>query len=324
MQLCTARPLAAMTFFVLATLAAAACGDGATTPPDSTSDPNRDRLEITLSYGASGSPTSIDLFEITKDGRLTTPLVSSDANDLLPQGSNDGKKLLFTRFSAGAVPVASLWVRSSELPGLRQIIVDPNPPANTFNHQMYGSWSPDGASIAFYRSIGSTGENGIAVMAADGSGVRWLVLGADAPSWSVNGRIAFGKDGFIWTINPDGSGLLRVTSANGDFFPKWSRDGSKLVFLHATPSIGTNHDKDFDVVTIRADGTDRRTLAIGAINENPSWSPDGAYVLFDRRDVSNPTQEKCALYKIAAGGGAPVNLTPDRGVGSCGGASWRP
>ena len=106
--------------------------------------------------------------------------------------------------------------------------------------------------------------------------------------------------------------------------PHWSRDGSKLAFLHVTPSVGTNHDNDFDVVTTRADGTDRRTLVTLAITENLSWSPDGAYVLYDRIDVSDPSQPKCAFYTVPAAGGASVNLTPDRRTGYCGGSSWPP
>lgn len=314
-------------FAVLASLTVAGCGgDGATKPADSPPDPNRDRLEITFGYasGPNTSLASMDLFQITKDGRLATPLVSSPGIEMLPEWASDGKKLLFTSFSGGIASVASLWVANADLTGLRQLVVDSNPPANTFNNQLYGSWSPDGRSIAFLRTIGSPYESGVAVMGADGSGVRWLALGGDAPSWSITNRIAFGKDGFIWTVNPDGSGLLRVTSTGSDGMPHWSRDGSKLVFRHVTPSVGTNHDKDFDVVTTRADGTDRRTLVTLSITENYSWSPDGTYVLYDRIDISDPSQPKCALYKVPAAGGPSVNLTPDRGVGYCGGSSWRP
>jgi Tol biopolymer transport system component len=314
------RPVAGL-LIAFAALAATSCGsDGATTPGDTSVDPNKDRLEITVSYGSGSSASAMDLLQITKDGRLATPLVSAAGAEMFPEWTNDGTKLVFTSIVDG---VASLWTVNADLTGLKQLVVDSNPPANSFNNQLYGSWSPDGASIAFYRSIGGN-EVGIAVMGADGTDVRWLAPGGDAPSWSSTNRIAFGKDGFIWTVNPDSSGLLRVTSADGDFFPKWSRDGSRLAFLHVIPSVGTNHDKDFDVVTIRADGTDRRTLATGAINENISWSPDGAYVLYDRRDVSDPTQPKCALYKVPVGGGPSLNLTPDRGVGYCGGSSWRP
>jgi Tol biopolymer transport system component len=313
----------------LASVTAAGCGsDGATKP-----DPNEGRLEITFGYadGSDVRAASMDLFQMTKNGGLRTPFFSSSGLETDPEWSNDGRKLVFTSYAPGYVYTPSLWVVNADLTGLRQLIVDPDPPANSYNNQIYGSWSPDGASIAFRREIGITtqsdipAQKGIAVMAADGSGVRWLAPEGDAPSWSVDNRIAFGKNGFIWTVDPDGSGLLRVTSDGGDMFPKWSRDGSRLVFLHVTiPSVRPYSSADFDVVTMRADGTDRRTLVTGTRNTSASWSPDGAYVLYERVDSSDPKQPKCTLHKIPAAGGASVNLTPDRGIGICGGASWRP
>jgi hypothetical protein len=81
------RRLAALAalFIVLASLTVASCGsDDATNP-----DPNRDRLEITFSYGANLS--SMDLLQITKDGRLATSFIASAGMDVFPQWSNDGK-----------------------------------------------------------------------------------------------------------------------------------------------------------------------------------------------------------------------------------------
>ena len=113
-------------FIVLASLAVAGCGgegatnpavsDGTTTPADSIPDPNPDRLAITFSYGANSSPLS--LFQMTKDGRLTTPFFSSAKYDLLPEWSNDGKKLVRT---SGGGDEASLWVANADLTGLRQL-----------------------------------------------------------------------------------------------------------------------------------------------------------------------------------------------------------
>lgn len=164
-------------FIVLASLAVAGCGgegatnpavsDGTTTPADSIPDPNPDRLARTFSYGANSSPLS--LFQMTKDGRLTTPFFSSAKYDLLPEWSNDGKKLVRT---SGGGDEASLWVANADLTGLRQL---------------------------------------------------------------------------------------------------------------------------------------------------------GAYVLYERYEETDPEQPQvCTMYKIPAAGGASVNLSPDRGAGYCGGASWRP
>jgi len=327
------RKTVALLSCVVASLIIAGCGGEKMIPP-LLRLPDADRLVITFAFssGADIVGTSMDLFQITKDGRFQTPFPSTSGIDEDPEWSNDGTTLVFTSWAPGNTYVPSLWVANADGTGLRRIVVDSTPLPGTTNQQLHGSWSPDRASIAFRREVNvpSTSlvddnrETGIAVMGADGSGVRWLAPGGDAPSWSSTNRIAFGKDGFIWTVAPDGSGLLRVTSTGGDMYPKWSRDGSTLVFRHVTPSVGTNRRYDIDVVTIRADGSDRRTLVTGAYAVGASWSADGAYVLYDRQDSSDPGQPRCTLHKIPATGGTDVDLTPNRGVGLCGGASWRP
>ena len=302
-------------------------GDDATSPSDSEPDPNADRLEITFGYATGPSTTfeSMALYQSAKDGRLVTPFISTPDVELDPEWSNDGSKLAFVRFTAPLLAPATIWVANADGTGLQQIVVDPSPvdPSSSetlFNNQTYPTWSPDRQSIAFNRSIGTT-ESGIGVVGVDGSGLRWLITGANNPSWSVNNRIAFDMNGGIWTIQPDGTGLTQVTSVGGDLIPKWSRDGTRLVFAH---SVGNASGTAYDIVTTRGDGTDRRTLATGGNNVNPSWSPDGAFVLYEHVDLSEPALPKCTLHKVPSAGGAAVNLTPDRAAGYCGGSSWRP
>ena len=56
---------------------------------------------------------------------------------------------------------------------------------------------------------------------------------ASSESWpGSNGVIAFKTDrNNIWTINPDGSGAVQLTfGQNDNEEPKWSPDGTKIVF----------------------------------------------------------------------------------------------
>ena len=73
-------------------------------------------------------------------------------------------------------------------------------------------------------------------MGADGRGRRRLVAGSGlAPAWSPDGRrIAFtsNRDGNyeIYLVNPDGSGLYRVTHhPERDDYAAWHPDGRHLV-----------------------------------------------------------------------------------------------
>jgi dipeptidyl aminopeptidase/acylaminoacyl peptidase len=69
-----------------------------------------------------------------------------------------------------------------------------------------------------------------------GEGLKQITTGSypsDAPAFSPNGkRVAFERLGVgILTMNPDGSGLHRVTTNPRDSFPTWSPDGSHIAFV---------------------------------------------------------------------------------------------
>jgi len=74
--------------------------------------------------------------------------------------------------------------------------------------------------------------------------------------WSSNGRkIAFVKytDG-IFIINSDGTGLIRVTEADG-YIPRWSLDSKRLAFL-----------SNSDIYVVNTEGSTYKTsLDLGQI-----------------------------------------------------------
>lgn len=89
------------------------------------------------------------------------------------------------------------------------------------------AWSPDGKQLAFM----SFREKycSVFLMNADGSEQQNLTPGAAstwcsrAPSWTRNGQILFmsfrpstSGDIEVFVMNPDGSGVTRLTSANGE------------------------------------------------------------------------------------------------------------
>jgi hypothetical protein len=305
----------------------AGCGGDASTIPTTESTPidlDADRIEIVFAYspGDLSVPTTMDLFQSTREGRLTAPVIATSDMEHDPEWSRDGSRMTLTQTTPNQANVASIWIANADGSGLRKLVVDPTPPAGFFNYQWGGTWSPDGDSIAFHRSIGNT-EDGLAVINADGTGLRWVLqdMNVGRPSWSVNGLIAFSNGGFIWTIRPDGSGLTRVTTSGGDAAPRWSRDGSHLAFVQR---VGNANNPAYDIVTTRPDGSGRRTVATGGNNIDPSWSPDGLYILFDHPEFTAESGWICTLRKVPSTRGTVVNLTPDRGAGTCGGAAWRP
>ena len=159
----------------------------------------------------------------------------------------------------------------------------------------------------------------IAVVAACLSGLG-LAAPAHAAFPGANGKIAFercvehhGCD--IYTINPDGTRLTRITHGPRQkpsaTRPSWSADGKKLV-LDSGPYIWT----------VDANGTHLNNLTAnsfaGAAFE-ATWSPDGARIAFAGY-IASDVEEICVMSSVgtdihvltnAPGFDVPGSYSPD-------------
>lgn len=164
-------------------------------------------------------------------------------------------------------------------------------PTNLTNNpgdDIHPSWSPDGSKIAF-----SSDRNGFAeifLMNADGSFQTPFfpsVFGIDQ-DWSPDGtKIAY-SSGFgsadleIWTMNVDGTGQVKQTTATGnDTEPHWSPDGSKLVFVSQRDG-----NREIYVLDLNSGGQSNLTRN-AADDDEPDWSPDGTKIVFSSNRENN-------------------------------------
>ncbi|MFW6202417.1 MAG: LpqB family beta-propeller domain-containing protein, partial [Gemmatimonadota bacterium] len=96
------------------------------------------------------------------------------------------------------------------------------------------------------------------------------------PEPTAVGRIAFVNQSEIYIVEPDGSGLTRLTDNDDlDFAPALSPDGSRIAFV-------SNRDGgNYDVYVMDPDGTDvTRLTTDDGVDSDPAWSPDGTRIVF--------------------------------------------
>ena len=119
-----------------------------------------------------------------------------------------------------------------------------------------------------------------------------------------NGKIAFDNGaGAISVVDPDGSGLTQLT-ANGDSYPRWSPDGSKITFE-------SNRTGSSQIYVMDADGGHVAQVTASSSGAfDPSFSADGSSILYD---------EGGAIMEIpanaSAGDPASTQVLPNAGSG---------
>tara|TARA_B100001750_G_scaffold247479_1_gene273377 strand:- start:3076 stop:4680 length:1605 start_codon:yes stop_codon:yes gene_type:complete len=130
----------------------------------------------------------------------------------------------------------------------------------------YGSWSPDGNSILFVSGI----QNGYKS---------------------------------IYSMNLDGSKLVKLTDKGDALRASWSPDGTKIVFdAHDYNGLGL-----WNIYIMNPDGSgvEQLTKADRSINVMPMWSPDGSKIAF----ASGRSGEDGEIYLINADGSNEIQIT---------------
>jgi Tol biopolymer transport system component len=148
-------------------------------------------------------------------------------------------------------------------------------------------WSPRGDLIAFGlgeffpmlpRLQANTAQ--IAIIDADGRGMRTLTAEGEQagfPSWSPDGtRLVYRsyRKG-LRIIDLATESIVELTNGpQSDNFPAWSPVGDRIAF-------SSDRDGDYEIYTIRPDGTDLKRLTHTPGNDaHMAWSRDGQWIAF--------------------------------------------
>jgi Tol biopolymer transport system component len=143
----------------------------------------------------------------------------------------------------------------------------------------------------------------------------------------ANGKIAFTRDGEIFTMNPDGSDLKQLTlttavrplADGGGGDPRgealWSPDGTKIVFRVADRG---------QICVMNADGSNQMCLTPGGESAvSPDWSPDSTQITFTQASGTG-SNHRSDIYVMNADGSNQRNLTNSNPGESVSGPSWSP
>jgi hypothetical protein len=179
-----------------------------------------------------------------------------------------------------------------------------------------GTWSP--ASDRFAFSVFSEGKTKLTIVELAGSnqtttleipGVPYF----SNPSWSPDGkRIVVSAmvegQGDLYLFNPDDRSVNQLTDDwYSDIQPRWSHDGTHIVFISDRPALGRSYgQKSLQICFIDVKDSSISILDVfhGAENFNPVFAPDdqSVYFLSNRDGFRN-------LYSIELSSGDVFQLT---------------
>jgi Tol biopolymer transport system component len=243
------------------------------------------------------------------------PLYSWDRNyeyrytDVFPQLSRDGKLVVTEKDADSSI-----------------VIMDPDGSSKERVFHAAGkglafapSWSPDGQWIAFGfgNFFGDRHKTRAKIMMVrrDGTGAQDLTGDtphSGFPSFSADGtrivyRVWGEKDYGLRILNLDDRSV-KVLTAEPDNLPGWSPDGSRIVFTRRQA------DGNYDVFTIRPDGSDLRRLTNSpAVDGHAVWSTDGRHILWN--SGMHGWRDEAALYDNTFQPYAPIFIMNADGTG---------
>jgi TolB protein len=191
------------------------------------------------------------------------------------------------------------------------------------------AWSPDGNRIAF-----TSLQNGLpqiyAINLNDNIETPLTAASTDVrlpdwsrqPAWSPDGKqlVYTGHSRLtdalqIWVMSDMGQGqtqLIRRGSTYWDFLPFWSPDGKSIIFSETSGSQLLGWLMVFDYGNRQS--AQAVHFRLGSYGNHASFSPDGAWVIYESIDTSREDSINYHIYLMQNGRGSlPIDLNSSPG-----------
>jgi Tol biopolymer transport system component len=210
-----------------------------------------------------------------------------------PSFSPDGKKLLYSQYGGNGTSTSDTSIETMNADGSGKHTLFHREGFSAFD----AVWSPSGDMIAlcvgrYFRAAGLPASQ-VAVMKPDGSGFQVIAddgMNNGFPSWSPDGkRIVYKRGRQLVILSLADHKITPLTGEEHWYnFPQWSPRGDVIMFT-------SDRDGDFELYTIRPDGTGlRRLTSVPGNDAHSIWSPDGEWIVFSSARMG--FKDEMALY----------------------------